>query len=395
MANQLTKQSGENEIKSYFAEVLKLSNSDEKFPVNLNDVWPLVYSEKSKAVRALKGNDLFIEGIDYQPLAQNGQRLKNGQFKEGENVYLLSVPCLEFFIARKVRPVFEVYRQVFHKAMNETGAKVGQGRGKDALTLNSVTDRNGNPVIDARCYYLYIFAHRRKNFSPWIKERIEGLGLEEGRDYAVEQVTEHKREYSFSVNTMNKVLRRDTCHTHYPQAKERMYSLLALMRDLYKRERTGEASAESLVDELRSRVYSFRSPRRKAVVAKPKEEPEIEIMVTRNPRIRHQQHESPKSDTAVPVKIAAKPLPVTATGETSLLGTLKRLSAFNQEISTRFSRMLRVSGDNANMEDAFRQYTQAYNDMQLSVGVLSYMEAVCAVEGEQNMKKNYGKEVCK
>lgn len=31
------------------------------------------------------------------------------------NVYMLSVPCLEFFIARKVRPVFEVYRKVFHK----------------------------------------------------------------------------------------------------------------------------------------------------------------------------------------------------------------------------------------------------------------------------------------
>ena len=28
---------------------------------------------------------------------------------------MLSVPCLEFFIARKVRQVFEVYRQVFHK----------------------------------------------------------------------------------------------------------------------------------------------------------------------------------------------------------------------------------------------------------------------------------------
>lgn len=28
---------------------------------------------------------------------------------------MLSIPCLEFFIARKVRPVFEVYRQVFHK----------------------------------------------------------------------------------------------------------------------------------------------------------------------------------------------------------------------------------------------------------------------------------------
>lgn len=32
-----------------------------------------------------------------------------------QNTYMLSVPCLEFFIARRVRPVFEVYRQVFHK----------------------------------------------------------------------------------------------------------------------------------------------------------------------------------------------------------------------------------------------------------------------------------------
>ena len=124
--NQLTKQSSEAEIKAYFCAVLNLSESDEEFPVNLDDVWPLVYSEKGKAVRALKSNDLFMQGIDYillpqngeqdSPLAQNGKRLASGKFN-GENkvTYMLSVPCLEFFIARKVRPVFEVYRQVFHK----------------------------------------------------------------------------------------------------------------------------------------------------------------------------------------------------------------------------------------------------------------------------------------
>ena len=123
---QLTKQSSEAEIKAYFCAVLNMSESDEEFPVNLDDVWPLVYAEKGKAVRALKSNDLFMEGVDYiliaqnskkdSPLAQNGKRLASGKFS-GENkvTYMLSVPCLEFFIARKVRPVFEVYRQVFHK----------------------------------------------------------------------------------------------------------------------------------------------------------------------------------------------------------------------------------------------------------------------------------------
>lgn len=128
MILQLTKQSTDQEIKAYFEEVLRLSRDSEEFPVNLDEVWPLVYSRKDKAVRALKEGELFIEGIDYIPLPQNGERLEgnllaqngkrmaNGQFNGCDKVtYMLSVPCLEFFIARKVRPVFEVYRQVFHK----------------------------------------------------------------------------------------------------------------------------------------------------------------------------------------------------------------------------------------------------------------------------------------
>lgn len=128
MILQLTKQSTAQDIKAYFEEVLKLSKNSKEFPVNLDEVWPLVYSRKDKAVRALKEGEFFFEGIDYQPLPQNGERLnrnplrndaqraENGQFNGGDKVtYMLSVPCLEFFIARKVRAVFEVYRQVFHK----------------------------------------------------------------------------------------------------------------------------------------------------------------------------------------------------------------------------------------------------------------------------------------
>lgn len=44
MILQLTKQSTDQEIKAYFEEVLKLSKDSEEFPVNLDDVWPLVYS---------------------------------------------------------------------------------------------------------------------------------------------------------------------------------------------------------------------------------------------------------------------------------------------------------------------------------------------------------------
>ena len=124
--NQLTKKSSESEIKAYFDGIAKLMQSNEPFPVNLEDVWQLVYATKGKAVQTLKRSELFIEGVDYQIFNQKVK--KSGVFNQEEKnsdfmgrptqVFMLSVPCLEFFIARKVRPVFEVYRKVFHKVVD-------------------------------------------------------------------------------------------------------------------------------------------------------------------------------------------------------------------------------------------------------------------------------------
>lgn len=106
----LSKESSESEIKRYFNAVLELSKSDNEFPISLDEVWMLVYGQKSDAVSALKSN--FIENVDYQVLRRNPQNSNGGR---PTNEYKLTVSCMEFFIARKVRPVFEVYRQVFHK----------------------------------------------------------------------------------------------------------------------------------------------------------------------------------------------------------------------------------------------------------------------------------------
>ena len=133
---QLTKQSSDSEIKAYFIQVLNLSRSKEEFPVNLDEVWPLVYSRRDKAIRALRCGEIFMEGIDYQVFPPNGEKSDTFSHHGGkvqddgedekpkgsfsvmgrpQNIYMLSIPCLEYLIARKVRPVFEVYRQVFHK----------------------------------------------------------------------------------------------------------------------------------------------------------------------------------------------------------------------------------------------------------------------------------------
>lgn len=106
----LSKNSSENEIKSYFKALLQLSKSDERYPVNLDQVWPLVYNRKSDASEALRRD--FVENDDYKTVRKNPQ---GGKFASVD--YYLTLPCLEYFIVKKVRPVFEVYRQVFHKTV--------------------------------------------------------------------------------------------------------------------------------------------------------------------------------------------------------------------------------------------------------------------------------------
>ena len=124
-ATTLSLSSSTEEIKRYFKAILELSKLDVPYPVNLDYVWMLAYSRKDNATKELSKN--FIEGIDYQPLRQNAERTKGGQNKID---YYLSVPCLEYFIARKVRPVFDVYREVFHK-VNEIAPKIAKSSAAD------------------------------------------------------------------------------------------------------------------------------------------------------------------------------------------------------------------------------------------------------------------------
>lgn len=110
----LSKESSDKEIKAYFTQVFKLNKSKDPYPVDLDSVWMLVYTRKDHAVRDLKDN--FIQVIDYQIIPKNGGNKKVGR---NADIYKLSASCFEYFIARKVRPVFEVYRQVTQRFAEE------------------------------------------------------------------------------------------------------------------------------------------------------------------------------------------------------------------------------------------------------------------------------------
>ena len=193
---KLTKDCPEATIKSYFQGILKLTRENKEFPVDLDDVWMLAYTRRDNAIRDLK--EKFIEDVDfisknYTQSPDNQFFLKNeekseysdknrtkdafegdtnttemqqksadNQFfhqkvensKKGRPIekYYLSVSCLEFFIARKIRAVFEVYRQVFHKvAEKPKKAIVHKPTSKEMLRLTAESTRE-----EIEAYFLEI-----------------------------------------------------------------------------------------------------------------------------------------------------------------------------------------------------------------------------------------------
>lgn len=108
------------ELRDFFVLVMEAERSGEPFPVDFDYVWHFAYSTKANAKRALIDSDELFENEDYHIIKNDDmvKRLQGGGIQP-EKIFI-SVPCLEFFIARKVRPIFEIYRQcrklVFEKA---------------------------------------------------------------------------------------------------------------------------------------------------------------------------------------------------------------------------------------------------------------------------------------
>lgn len=104
-------------LADYFSKIREISKQGEKFPINLDDVFSLVYSRRDKAINELRKN--FIEGEDFI-LHQLGKVLNSKELQNGIKIdAFLSVPAMEYFIAKKVKEVFEVYRKIFHNTLDQ------------------------------------------------------------------------------------------------------------------------------------------------------------------------------------------------------------------------------------------------------------------------------------
>lgn len=109
----LTKDSNEQQIKTYFNNLKKLRDNGSEFPVDLDMVWMLLYNRKDSAIKDLKRN--YTQDVDYQVLRQMAENLNGG--RPVEKIYL-SVSCLEFFVANKRRDIFNIYKEAFWATVN-------------------------------------------------------------------------------------------------------------------------------------------------------------------------------------------------------------------------------------------------------------------------------------
>lgn len=127
---QLTKETNQEALKNYFAGVIALSRSDDPFPVDLDDVWPLVYTTKNQAVRELKRNrkkgfdyitkEDFILNKSVQNKSEEGEREKTETRGRKDDKYYLTLSTLEEIVVKRIDGVFDVYRKVFRHAVRRT-----------------------------------------------------------------------------------------------------------------------------------------------------------------------------------------------------------------------------------------------------------------------------------
>lgn len=140
--NILSSQEG---LISYFTKIKELQKSGETFPVDLDKVWPLAYARKNECLKFL--HNKFIENIDYQIFSQKAENSLT-QDKRGRKpiCYHITVSCMEFLIARRHRPVFDIYRRVFHSAMESIGdsqeAKPAVSTQQDCLDTSHIRKNN-------------------------------------------------------------------------------------------------------------------------------------------------------------------------------------------------------------------------------------------------------------
>ena len=234
--NQLTKDSPREILKNYFKGIIALSRSQNKYPVDLDDVWPLFYTRKSDAVYELRHGGRFYEEDDYIVLKSNELILRNfpqnkSNIEEGvkienrgrkEDKYYLTLSCVEYLVVRRFRPAFNVYRLFLQSRLNlNEGLVYSSSINEDYIfTSDTSADILSEYIVDMHeaekngdkqpISLTSVFAIAFPTMQAAINE-INGIGpsssMREGVDYKIVR-TGDKQGYYLSIDCFNWLIAR-------------------------------------------------------------------------------------------------------------------------------------------------------------------------------------------
>jgi len=138
------------DLQQYFLDVRKRQAEGERFPFDLDELVPSVYTQKVNAIKTLTSK--FAQDIDYSTVYPE---VKCTAFGTGAQPikYMLSSAAFEFMVAKKNRAIFEVYRRVFHAAVDTAekakmkSLKFLAGEWEAAKKLAASVGLEGNMIV--------------------------------------------------------------------------------------------------------------------------------------------------------------------------------------------------------------------------------------------------------
>ena len=107
--------STEINLQAYFAQVRERYESGEKFPYDVEELVGVAYANKSDAVKAVLNE--CLQDFTVKLFTKDDDTAFGG--KRSIKKYFLSPSAFEFLVARRCRPLFEVYHRVFHAALSK------------------------------------------------------------------------------------------------------------------------------------------------------------------------------------------------------------------------------------------------------------------------------------
>jgi phage antirepressor YoqD-like protein len=96
-------------LEDYFKAVKERHDGGDAYPYDIDEMVPTVFVSKHKAVEALLRD--FTQDIDFTVFTRPGENAGRPA-----NDYRLTPLTFEFMVARKSKPIFEIYHRIFHVA---------------------------------------------------------------------------------------------------------------------------------------------------------------------------------------------------------------------------------------------------------------------------------------